>query len=731
MITNELAPYTDLLNRKRALHSSAGIHRQPEDVNAALFSFQRDLVLWALRKGRAALFCDTGLGKTFMQLEWARLTGESALIVAPLSVARQTVQEAAKLGIDVEYVRQQPLAPGLYVTNYEMLDHFDAAFWGAVVLDESSILKGLDSSTRVKLTEMFSETPYRLCCTATPAPNDISEIANHCEFLGVQSRVEMLAQFFVHDDEGWRLKGHAKEPFFRWLASWAMSVKRPSDLGYDDAGYNLPGLTVTPHWVEAPYTPEGMLFATSLKGVTDRVGVRKATTMQRVERAAAIMGEGQWIAWCGLNDEAHQLQKLLPDAVVLEGSQSPEEKARIIEGFQDGTRRILITKASIAGFGLNFQQCHQMVFVGLSDSWEAYYQAIRRCYRFGQTEEVQVHIVLSEQEEEVYHNVMRKESEATDMTERLIANVRNYEQGELGHTTDEWQYSETVTEGEGWRAMMGDSTERLAEVADNSVGLSVFSPPFISLYTYSPTERDLGNSKDEGLFFEHFGHIIRHLLRATMPGRNCCVHVAQVPAMLVRDGYIGLKDFRGQTINAFVDAGWVFHGEVCIDKDPQAQAIRTHSKALLFTQMRKDSSWSRPALADYILIFRKPGENPEAVKPELSNDEWIEWARPIWYGIKESDTLNYRDARSDDDERHIAPLQLGTIERCVKLWSNKGDLVLSPFMGIGSEGYVSITNGRRFVGCELKPEYYRQAIKNLRQAEQDALGGTLFAWAGV
>ena len=238
------------------------------------------------------------------------------------------------------------------------------------------------------------------------------------------------------------------------------------------------------------------------------------------------------------------------------------------------------------------------------------------------------------------------------------------------------------------------------------------------LYQYSSDPEDLSNSKDYDEFFEHYGFIIAELFRVTKPGRNTCVHVQQLTTTLNTDGVIGMRDFRGDVIRAYQDAGWIYHGEVCIDKDPQAQAIRTHSKSLLFVQLRKDSTWSRPALADYILLFRKPGENAVPVHPDISNDEWIEWARPIWYGIKESDTLNRAPARESNDERHIAPLQLGTIERCIRLWSNPGETVLSPFAGIGSEGYEAIRQGRRFVGIELKPEYFRVAAQNLRKAEE-------------
>jgi DNA modification methylase len=277
----------------------------------------------------------------------------------------------------------------------------------------------------------------------------------------------------------------------------------------------------------------------------------------------------------------------------------------------------------------------------------------------------------------------------------------------------------------------GDSAEVLKGLPEQSVDLSVFSPPFASLYTYSNTERDLGNSKSLSEFWNHFSFISKELLRVMKPGRNVCVHVQQIALQKAKDGVIGLYDFRGDTIRHFVENDFIYHGEVCIDKDPQAQAIRTKSKALLFTQMHKDSLWSRPALADYILIFRAPGESDVPVKPEITNEQWIEWARPIWYGIKESDTLNVVEARGNDDERHICPLQLGTIERCIGLWSNRNEVVLSPFAGIGSEGYQAIKMERRFIGVELKPEYFKCAVKNLEIAVSDLVNEryTLFAQA--
>ena len=716
--------YAAFLESKKLMVSAHGPAIEPGAVNPTLFPFQRDLVTWAVRKGRAALFADTGLGKTFMQLEWARLIGQRTLIVAPLSVARQTAREASKLGINVHYTRGD-LFDGISITNYEMVEHFDPANYGAVVLDESSILKALDGKTRRRLTEMFAETPYRLCCTATPAPNDISEIGNHAEFLGVMAHHEMLSAFFVHgsmgegEKDGWRLKGHAEDAFYRWLASWGMAVRRPSDLGYDDAGFALPELAIRAEFVESDYVPDGQLFFAGLKGVTDRAAVRRGTTEARVAKAAGLVNgnDDQWIVWHGLNAEGDALKAAIPGSVLVEGSQSPEEKAAALEAFQDGAFRVLLTKPSIAGFGMNFQNAHRMAFVGLSDSWESYYQSIRRCWRFGQKQPVEAVIVLSDAEAAIYENVMAKEREALRMQERLIEHVATFEREELAGAPDTFDYAESKVERDNWTMMLGDSAERIRELADASIDLSVFSPPFASLFTYSPSERDMGNSRSGPEFWQHFGYLIRDLLRVTKPGRNCAVHVQQIPTTVTHDGVTGLRDFRGETIANFIAQGWIFHGEVTIDKDPQAQAIRTKAKGLLFVQKDRDRSWLRPAFADYILVFRKPGDNGVVItNDEVSNDDWIEWARPIWYGIRESATLNAAEAREQKDERHIAALQLETVRRCIKLWSNPGELVLDPFAGIGTTGYVAVENGRRFVGCELKRSYFEAACRNIERA---------------
>lgn len=726
--------YLSFLQSKRLQSQTSGRAVDLSAIHPLLFDWQKVIVQWALQKGRAAIFADTGLGKSFMQLEFARFSGVRSLIIAPLSVARQTVNEAKKIDIQAHYTRSgSDLIGQINITNYEMIDHFNPSNFGAIILDESSILKSLDGKIKAKLLEMFSTTLFKLCCTATPAPNDIAEIANHAEFLGVMTRPNMLATFFTHDSDsgagnGWRLKGHATEAFYRWLASWSMSIKKPSDIGYDDTGYILPGLIVAPVIVKTGYTPADQLFATGLKGITDRSKARRGTVVERVQKAIELVNSSneQWILWCGRNDESASLARALPEAREIVGSDSPDQKIAAIEAFQAGEYRVLITKPKIAGYGINLQNCHNMAFIGLSDSFEDYYQCIRRCYRFGQTQPVQVNIILSEIEQEVYQNVTRKEQEAQQMSKRLIGHVQKFEREELDRKQQKQEYMPQTITANHYTLMLGDSCERMAEIPDQSIDLSIFSPPFQQLYVYSPTERDLGNSRSRDEFYQHFSYIIDHLLRVTKPGRNCCVHVQQIAATLINDGFIGLKDFRGEVIEVFVNRGWTYHGEVTIDKNPQAQAIRTHAKGLLFAQLRKDASWMRPGLADYILVFRKPGENAIPVRPELTNEEWIEWAHPVWYGIKESDTLNVIEARDPDDERHVCPLQLGTIERCIRLWTNPSETVFDPFAGIGSSGYEALHLGRKFIGIELKESYFQVACKNLEHMSLQKTQATLF-----
>lgn len=722
---------------KERMPQSIGLEVADDLIHPALFDFQRAIVKWAVRKGRAAIFATTGMGKTFMQLEWVRIMGGTSLIVAPLCVAKQTIGEAKKIGIDVRFVRTGvEVGDGINITNYEMIERFDGGV-DSIVLDESSILKSLSGKTKQKLISIFSETKYKLCCTATPAPNDFTELGNHAEFLGIMKHVEMLATYFVNDPKfpaKWRMKGHAKDAFYRWLASWAVAINNPADLGFDGSRFVLPPLNINPVIIESGIKRTGELFFTGLHGIQDRSEIRKATVDARIKAVADLVKSSngsQWICWCGLNDEADKLRRELGDSSVnVQGSDSIEDKEAAIEGFLAGSIKTLITKPKIAGFGMNFQNAKNMAFVGLSDSYEQYFQCIRRAWRYGQDLPVNVHVVLTDAERDIYRNILRKEEDANTMSEELIKNIEEFERIEILRKAVRTDRPAIRHDGKEWTLYNGDCVETLQAMPESSIDFSIYSPPFISLYTYTADVRDMGNSAGEEEFFKQYGFMVRELLKVTKPGRNTACHVSQVPAMLVRDGYIGMKDFRGMAVRCYEDAGWIYHGEIVIQKNPQSQAVRTKSKSLMFVQLRRDSSWLRPGLADYILIFRKPGENVVPIRPDdISNDDWITWAHPVWFDIRENNTLNKCEARTENDERHICPLQLDVIDRCIRLWSNRGETVLSPFAGIGSEGFQAIKTGRRFVGIELKPEYAEVAMRNLRRAENESGEYDLFAGA--
>lgn len=419
-----MTSYAQFLARKQHRVQHCGPACEPEQVSAHLHDWQRELTAWAVRSGRAALWWSTGLGKTRAQLEWARLSGKRSLVVAPLAVCRQTVAEAAAIDVEAAYVRSgsAALGAGIWVTNYEMVDRFDPAEFDAVVLDESGILKGHDRKTRNKLIRQFADVSHRLSATATPAPNDPQELTNHAEFLGVMTRPEMLATYFVHDDEGWRLKRHAVRPMFAWMASWACALRTPADLGYPDEAYRLPELHIRTHLVSS-----SRASAADLGGVLGRSAVRKATLEDRIDKVAEIVRResGQpWLLWCGLNAEQDALaEEFSGRAISIYGSLAPEEKVDRLYSWINGERPILISKPRILGFGMNFQHCARMAFVGLSDSFESYYQSIRRCWRYGQRREVDAHIVLSEAEKAIADNVMRKETQMSWLIEQMVVTM--------------------------------------------------------------------------------------------------------------------------------------------------------------------------------------------------------------------------------------------------------------------------------------------------------------------
>ncbi len=731
-----MSEYQEFLESKSFGDIESG-HIVSGDINPALFDFQRVIVRWALARGRAAVFADTGLGKTPIQAVWAdhvvRHTGGSVLIAAPLAVAHQTVKEAAKFDVSVEYSRAGTAGP-ITITNYEMFDKFNPDDYAGIVLDESSILKHQTSKTRTKLIRACQKIPYRLSCTATPSPNDYMELGNQAEFLGIMSQTEMLAMFFTHDGgetSKWRLKGHGEQKFWEWLSTWAVVVRKPSDLGFSDDQFQLPPLRIHEHIVRTDNPFDGELFPRVAETLNDQRRAQRASVNDRVAEVAGLVNasDDTWLVWCHLNEESEKLATAIGDAEEVRGSDSLEDKESRLDRFSDSELGVLVSKPTICGFGMNWQHCHKIAFVGLSHSFEQFYQAVRRCWRFGQTQPVDVHIFTAETEGQVLANIRRKEQQHEEMSERMVEHMRDLQKRKVvGAVVEKAEHKTRETQGEGWLLYLGDCVDVVNEMPDSFIDYTIFSPPFASLYTYSNSDRDMGNCKDYSEFAEHFRFLVPQLLRATKPGRLLSFHCMNLPTSKQNDGFIGIRDFRGDLIRLFVEAGWIYHSEVVIWKDPVTAMQRTKALGLLHKQLKKDSCMSRQGIPDYLVTMRKPGDNPDRVthtNESFPVERWQRYASPIWMDINPSNTLQFRSAREDNDERHICPLQLEVIQRAVELWTNPGDLVLSPFAGIGSEGHVAIQMGRKFVGVELKESYWSLAAKNLQAARQ--IQGGLFA----
>jgi superfamily II DNA or RNA helicase len=759
-----MTPYRKLIASKQWKAPADGFF--PSFMPDALFPFQRAAVAWACRKGRAALFEDCGLGKTIQQLTWAenvRTAKGNVLILAPLAVADQTVREGERFGIAVTRVHEpSDVVDGICITNYDRAERFLAMPWSGIVLDESSILKAHDGATRNAIIEGSRSIPYRLACTATPSPNDHTELGNHAEFLGIMSRTEMLASFFVHDGGEtsiWRLKGHADADFWKWVAGWGIMMRKPSDLGFDDDGFALPELRIIPHILDSGLVEDGNIFAMPARTLEEQRRAKRKTLDQRCQAVAELIArepDHQWLVWCELNDEGDRLTEIIPGAVQVAGADSDDNKAERMMGFTDGSVRVMVSKGKIAGFGMNWQNCCRMAFVGPSHSYEMFYQSVRRCWRFGQRNPVHVHVMSTDVESEILANVQRKQADADRMAEGMVIHMADITKQDItGTSRQSDDYKSGTYASERFTAHLGDCVEGVSRLVTDSIHYTIFSPPFASLYTYSNSPFDMGNCKDHGEFFEQFKCLIPELLRVTMPGRLLSFHCMDMPTSKDRDGFIGLRDFSGDLTRAFTDAGWIFHSKCTIWKDPVTAMQRTKALGLLHKTIRKDSAMSRQGIADYLVTMRKPGLNPERVYHYRDEDEcresceskgldyetekgkifpvglWQNYASPVWMDINPSDTLQKESAREHNDERHICPLQLEVIRRALHLWTNPGDLVLSPFMGIGSEGVSSLRMGRRFVGYELKQSYLTQAVENLRNAEQTFCGQQTIFSAGA
>jgi len=719
--------YDELILAKAKITQEAGFKAKP--IHAPLFDWQKHIVNWAIQQGRCALFEDCGLGKTAQQLEWARQvcehTGGNVLILTPLAVAEQTIKEGKKFGITAHHAKDATtLQGGINVTNYEKLDLFDGVEFAGVVLDESSILKNFSGKTRIALTERFASTPYRICCTATPSPNDFTEIGQHADFLGICTPAQMLATYFINDtfDTGtWRLKGHAEKAFWKWLGSWAACVSMPSDIGFSDDGYVLPPLNLDTILVEVDERGEGEeLFKHATLSATTMHRELRETAKHRSRAVADLVNQSKepWVVWCNTNLEADELKAIIPDAIEIRGSDTPEKKEKRLGAFSTGDARVIISKPSICGYGLNWQHCRNVAFVGLSYSFEDFYQALRRSYRFGQKKKVNAYIVQARTEGAILQAINKKIGQHAKMQEQMKIAALSLRKGEKPKTmkTDIKKVS-----GKEWELYHGDCVRVATTLKEESIDCSIFSPPFADLFTYSSDPQDMGNCSGKDEFARQFKFLIDELLRITKPGRMACVHCNDLLSTKWKHGKIEYQDFSGDIVRAFRTAGWYFHSRITIWKDPVVEMQRTKAHGLLYKTLRTDSSDSRTGSPEYVLVFKKPGENQEPIThtpDDFSLDQWQEWASPVWRTIDQGNVLNGEMARGEQDERHICPLQLDVIERCLIMWSNKNDTVFSPFAGIGSEGYQSLKMGRRFIGAELKESYFKQAQSFLENANR-------------
>ena len=730
--------YKSFLKSKQKEVILSGFDIHENELNDMLFNFQKFTVKRALKAGKYAIFADTGQGKTPMQLEIAKQvlnkTNKPVLILAPLAVTGQTIEQGIKFNVEVCRIGNDPLQPKIYITNYEQLDNIDADLFGCVCLDESSILKNETGKYRNLLIDKFKKTPYKFCFSATPSPNDPMELGNHSEFLDVMSYNEMLAMFFVHDageTQKWRLKGHAVSRFYEFVSTWAIMYSHPREIGFDMTGYDLPELEILEHQVSTP-VPEGMLFSGLAVNATDYNSSLRDTEHLRIAESIKIIqsipnGE-PIIVWTKQNDEAKNIYKQLTELGYncrnVQGSDSPEKKESDLLGFAHNEYQILITKQSIASQGLNYQNCAYQIFNSIDFSFEQSYQAMRRSWRFGQTRKVTCYMITTDRMINVVKIQQDKQHSFKTMQARMTQAVNKNLNNQI--TMESKENAENVIT-ENYHLMRGDCVARSKELSDNAADLVIFSPPFSELYTYSSHVEDMGNSTDYEQFEEHFKFLIPELKRVLKPGRICAIHCMDLPIQKGKEGYIGLRDFSGMLIKWFQDCGFVYHSRVTIWKDPVIEMQRTKALGLLHKQVKKDSSMSRVGIPDYVLFFRNNGDNQIPItNTDIPVDLWQKIASPVWYDIDYSRTLNYREGRQSEDEKHICPLQLDTIERIILLYSNKGETVFSPFGGIGSEGYQALKMDRKSISIELKESYFDLNVRNHRSANEEKSQLSLF-----
>jgi DNA modification methylase len=748
--------YQEFLQGKIKTVQESGFEVEESQLNPNLFDFQKYIVKRALKAGRFAIFADCGLGKTFMQIEWARLVSERTkqpvLILCPLAVAGQTIKEGQRFGINIERLKSDVFGAGVYISNYEQLDNIDCSVFSGVVLDESSILKNFTGVYKNLIIEKFNATRYKLACTATPSPNDLNEIGNHSEFLNILDSQDMRSKWFVRDEgmNNYRLKGHAKSDFYGWISSWAVMICNPSDIGFNGNDYNLPTLNYIEKEIKTAKRDSFKMFNDVSVNATNFNNELRLTKVERLSEVVEIVNNSKenFIIWVKQNEEADYLLKLIPDAKEVRGNDNPDKKEKLLLGFGNNEFRVLITKAKIAQFGLNYQNCHNQIFASLDFSFEGLYQAIRRSYRFGQKNNVNIYLITTDTMSNVINTIKQKETQFLEMQSEMNKNINGNRYGLL----NDYEYREYKNENV--FLMKGDTNIEIKRIPDNSVDLIVFSPPFSSLFTYSNYIHDMGNNDSHADFFKQYEFLLKELYRILKPGRIMACHTKDLGVYKNSSGYTGMYDFTGEHNESVLNmipsewandttrknhketekAGFKFHSKITIWCDPVLEMQRTKTQRLLYKTVTSDSTKTGIGMAEYVTIFKKwdktDEENWEPVtnlnKQNFPLDTWQKWASPVWMDIKRTDVLNGPEGTATGDEKHIAPLQLEVIHRIVNLWSNENETVFTPFLGIGSEAYMAVKNNRKAIGCELKDSYFDVAVKNIKAAESLKKQVTLF-----
>jgi superfamily II DNA or RNA helicase len=625
--------YKEFLKQKEKGFISSGFDVNDNELNINLFDFQKHIIKIALKKGRFSIFADCGLGKTLMQLSWSECvynkTNKKVLILAPLAVVNQTKKEAIKFNISLD---------SFDIYNFEQLKNINVDNYSGVVLDESSILKGRDGKLSRLIIDSFLKTPYKLCCTATPSPNDHMELGQHSEFVGSMSYLEMLAMFFVHDGgetSKWRLRKHAQDDFWNFVCTWSISLDNPKSLGFNGDGYNLPEIEYIEHIIPVENNTN-TLFGDVAVSATDLHKDLKRSFNKRIEKTIDLVNNSdeQFIIWTLKNDEANELKKVINDSVNVQGSDKPEFKSKHLNGFADKEFKALITKTSIASFGMNYQNCSNMIFTSYDFKFEAFYQAVRRCYRFGQVNKVKVHLLVPESQINVRKTILEKENKHKTMIKEM-SNYSSKTDYKLNKSNVIINNKEIKTEN--YHLFNGDCVEESKKIEDNKADLVVFSPPFAELYVYSDKPQDMGNVKNYLEFEQHFQYLIPEIKRILKPGRIAAIHCMDLPIQKGKEGFIGLRDFSGMLIKWFTENGFIYHAKTTLWKNPVTEMQRTKALGLLHKTIKKDSSMSRVGIPDYVLFFRNDGENEtpithqdkdESLPNYLPVDLWQKYASP-------------------------------------------------------------------------------------------------------